>query len=321
MEQSRALNALQPYLALSKSATSSRAAADVITQATSAPNTYVFAELLLTRSIQALKNSDEADPTGIKYSAHHRLLEIFAWGTWADYSSSATTSLPRLNAQQAHKLHILTLLTLAATTTGTSSSSLTYARLITSLSLTSQRDLEKLVTAAVYNSLLSATLDSKAHMVRVSAVAPLRDLAPGSVSQMVGELDAWSQRCDAVLGDLELEIERVRREAAQRRKWHLVRERQIAAAASLTGSAASSSAAAGGGGGSGGAGAKGGFGKSLAHHGSSSAASAAAAAAVAAGDVMDEGGDDIMDVDDGPASGRAKRGSKSGSSGAAARKR
>lgn len=78
MEQTRALNALEPFLALSKSATAPRAAADLIIQATSASNTYVFAELLATPHIQALKENDE-------FANHYRLLEIFAWGTWEEY--------------------------------------------------------------------------------------------------------------------------------------------------------------------------------------------------------------------------------------------
>jgi COP9 signalosome complex subunit 7 len=78
MESTRALNALEPFLALSKSANSPRAAADLVTQATSAPNTYVFAELLQTPNIQNLRKSDE-------YASYLTLLEIFSWGTWQDY--------------------------------------------------------------------------------------------------------------------------------------------------------------------------------------------------------------------------------------------
>jgi hypothetical protein len=78
MEQIRALNALEGFVVLSKSATSPRAAADLITQATSSPNTFLFAELLHTANIQALRSSKE-------YSPHLTLLEIFSWGTIADY--------------------------------------------------------------------------------------------------------------------------------------------------------------------------------------------------------------------------------------------
>jgi hypothetical protein len=85
MEQTKALNALEPFLALSKSATSPRAASDLIAQATSAPNTYVFAELLQTPNIQNLRGSEE-------YGPYLTLLEIFAWGTWEDYKCMLATT-------------------------------------------------------------------------------------------------------------------------------------------------------------------------------------------------------------------------------------
>ena len=83
MDQSRALNALAPFLALAKSATSPRAAADLVTQATSAANTYVFAELLLQPNVQALAGQEQ-------YGAFHELLKVFAWGTWESYNGTLT---------------------------------------------------------------------------------------------------------------------------------------------------------------------------------------------------------------------------------------
>ena len=79
----RALEALQPFihLANSNSATSPRFIANLITNATSSPNTYVFAELLNTPAIQSLRSPD----TSAEYSSYLTLLEIFAWGTWQDY--------------------------------------------------------------------------------------------------------------------------------------------------------------------------------------------------------------------------------------------
>ena len=59
----------------------------------------------------------------------------------------------------------------------------------------------------------------------ISSVAPLRDLAPGSVTVMIAELEAWSQRCDGVLQDLEAEIAKVRNEATRRSR----REEEMAA--------------------------------------------------------------------------------------------
>lgn len=88
MEQTRAINALAPFLALSKSATSARAAADLVTQATSAAHAYVFGELLQTPNMQNLRNDAQ-------YRNYYTLLELFAWGTWAEYQGTTTPlSLP-----------------------------------------------------------------------------------------------------------------------------------------------------------------------------------------------------------------------------------
>ncbi|KAJ3473052.1 hypothetical protein NLG97_g10544 [Lecanicillium saksenae] len=76
MEQTKALNALEPFLALSKSATSPRAAADLIERATSAPNTYIFTELLQTPQIQSLAGSHP------EFQPHVALLRIFSHGDY-----------------------------------------------------------------------------------------------------------------------------------------------------------------------------------------------------------------------------------------------
>lgn len=89
MDHVRAHQALEPFLLLSKSATSPRAAADLITHATSAPNTYVFAELLATPNILALRDHPD-------YIPHLKLLEIFAWGTFQDYQGWYIPNLMRL---------------------------------------------------------------------------------------------------------------------------------------------------------------------------------------------------------------------------------
>ena len=86
--QQKALNALEQYILLSKSATSPRAAVDLITQATSAPNTFVFAELLQTPNIRALRTAPEDQ------AQYLTLLEIFAWGTWRDYECLFLSHLP-----------------------------------------------------------------------------------------------------------------------------------------------------------------------------------------------------------------------------------
>ncbi|KAF3357413.1 Lactobacillus shifted protein [Verticillium dahliae VDG1] len=126
MEQTKALNALEPFLALSKSASSPRAAADLVTRATSNPNTFLFTELLQTPQIQSLAQSAE-------HAAYLTLLRIFSYGTYADYQrqqQQSSQSLPDLSESQALKLRQLSLLTLARDRTN-----LAYPRLQSALVL------------------------------------------------------------------------------------------------------------------------------------------------------------------------------------------
>lgn len=235
MEQTKALNALEPFLALSKSATSPRAASDLIVQATSAPNTYVFAELLQTPNIQNLRTSEE-------YAPYLTLLEIFAWGTWADYKGASTTAvqtygdtqtdyplahsnLPKLSAQQHQKLLLLSLLPLSHSHT-----TLTYKHVMDALELPTPRSLEELVTTAIYAGLLTATLDPAHSLVSVTSISPLRDLSPGSLPALQNTLQSWSQRCDAALAELETQVAKVKQEAVDREKLRRKKERALEAA-------------------------------------------------------------------------------------------
>ncbi|CAN9337158.1 unnamed protein product [Alternaria alternata] len=215
MEQTKALNALEPFLALSKSATSLRAASDLIMQATSAPNTYVFAELLQTPNIQKLRSSEE-------YASSLTLLEIFAWGTWEDYK--AHPNLPKLSAQQHQKLLLLSLLPLSH-----SHNTLTYKHLMTALELPTTRALEELITTAIYSGLITATLDPAHSLVSVTSISPLRDLAPGSLPTLQNTLQSWSQRCDSALADLEAQVAKVKKEALDREKMRRKKERAFEA--------------------------------------------------------------------------------------------
>lgn len=223
--QQRALNALEPYLSLAKSATSPQAATQVVTQATSAPQTFVFSELLQTPNIQAL------DKASIDQRNYLQLLYIFSWGTWQDYlgmhslpdslscvtrepnASVAKPGLPKLSDIQAQKLRQLSLLTLSTTP-----NLLTYSHLQEALSLDSTRALEDLVISTIYAGLITAKLDTVAQRVDVSSVAPLRDLRPGSVPELISVLQGWDIRCLNVLQELEGQMREVRSKALRERQ-------------------------------------------------------------------------------------------------------
>lgn len=62
---------------------------------------------------------------------------------------------------------------------------------------------------------MSAKLDTLAKRVDVSSVAPLRDLRPESVPEMVAVLDDWDKRCIGVLWEIEQQVKEVRRKAEE----------------------------------------------------------------------------------------------------------
>ncbi|KAL2127238.1 hypothetical protein VTI74DRAFT_11061 [Chaetomium olivicolor] len=210
MEQTKALNALEPFLALSKSATSPRAAADLVTRATSAPNTYIFTELLQTPQIQALASSDEFAP-------YLNLLQIFSYGTYSSYTS--TVGLPALNDAQTLKLRQLSLLTLAKKNNNTDSATspaLGYASLQQALDLPSRQALEELVISAIYAGLIKAQLNPKDSLVQINSVAPLRDVAPIAINGLLSSLQAWAGRCDETLRSLSSQMAQIRNDANHR---------------------------------------------------------------------------------------------------------
>ena len=194
----------QPFLALTKSASSPSAAADLIRRATSNPNTFIFAELLQAPQIQSLAS---AAP---EHASYLTLLKIFSYGTYTDYTN-ASPALPSLNPQQTLKLRQLSFLTLAR-----DPANLTYANLLRELALETPRELEDLVISAIYAGLVAGTLDPYHRVVCLSSVSPLRDLPPDSVPAMLGTLSAWSARCVSTLAELEAQIKSVRAEALER---------------------------------------------------------------------------------------------------------
>jgi COP9 signalosome complex subunit 7 len=141
------------------------------------------------------------------------------------------------------KLRLLSLLTIASqrkeppSSTPSSASNLSYNSLCTRLRLESSIELEQLVTEAIYSDLVVATLNPALQTVVITSVAPLRDLAPGSVQSMIDELAAWSKRCSSVLADLEAEIQKVKDEAELRAGREARTERQVKAAMDALGRA------------------------------------------------------------------------------------
>lgn len=180
-------------------------------RATSAPNTYIFTDLLETPQIQALGSSDE-------FATYLKLLETFSYGTYSSYIS--TPGLPDLNDAQRLKLRQLSLLTLAKRDDTSSASHgerpLSYASLQKALDLPTRRSLEELVISCVYAGLLKAQLNPKDSLVHINSVAPLRDVGPASIANLLSRLETWAGRCDSTLRSLSSQMAEVRADADRR---------------------------------------------------------------------------------------------------------
>jgi COP9 signalosome complex subunit 7 len=108
-----------------------------------------------------------------------------------------------------------------------SHATLTYPALMSALDLAAPRALEQLLTTAIYAGLLTATLDPARSVVSVTSVAPLRDLAPGSLPALQATLANWSTRCDSALQDLELRVVELRKAAVEREMMRRKKERAL----------------------------------------------------------------------------------------------
>lgn len=213
--QPKASAALQPFIVevSSAKAPSPRFLRELINRATSVPGTYIFTELLQTPAVQSLQT---AEP---EYRAYLTLLELFSWGTYEEYKS--TPNLPQLSNVQTQKLKLLSLLTLASPFLPMQTANqdpLTYPSLLASLQLSSNHELESLMTAAIYAGLLTARLSptSSPPRVHITSVAPLRDPRPQSLSAVLHILRTWEGRCVSTISELDAQISAISSSAAQR---------------------------------------------------------------------------------------------------------
>ena len=132
------------------------------------------------------------------------------------------STLPSLTPLQSTKLRQLSLLSLAS-----KPHQLTYAHLLSALSIPDVRALEDLIISAIYAGLSTAQLNPLAQRIDVSSVASVRDLPPGAVSKMIGVMEEWEQRCLGVLEELEGQVREVKIKAAEKKKRDEILDRHF----------------------------------------------------------------------------------------------
>jgi len=181
---------LQQYLILAKS-TKGKAATAVIQQALSAPNIYVFGELLEMPNVQQLGETED--------KKFLDLLKIFAYGTYADYKANSA-SLPALQPSQIRKLQQLTIVTLSNQT-----KSIPYALLQKELEISEVRELEDVIIDAIYQGIIQGKLDQKTKHLHVE-FAMGRDLKPDSLEHMLAVLTQWSSQAELLLKNIKEKV-------------------------------------------------------------------------------------------------------------------
>ncbi|KAI5288089.1 hypothetical protein KEM54_005473 [Ascosphaera aggregata] len=88
------------------------------------------------------------------------------------------------------------------------------------LSLDTPSALEALVTEAIYLDLISAKMSpaSNPAVIHVTATAPMRDIRPETMTNLLSTLDSWQRRCQSAASDLHKQIEVINRSAEIRHR-------------------------------------------------------------------------------------------------------
>ncbi|ELU07097.1 hypothetical protein CAPTEDRAFT_168475 [Capitella teleta] len=183
-------NPSEQFVLLAKTA-KGMAAVELIKQVLEAPGVYVFGELLDMPSIQELANGP--------HQAYFSLLNLFAFGTCADYRSNKA-DLPELSGTQGKKLQHLTVVSLA-----TKNKCLPYSLLLAELDIRNVRELEDLIIEVIYADVIRGKLDQQNQQLEVD-YAIGRDIRPEAVSDIVNVLQEWCNGCEAVLSGIETQI-------------------------------------------------------------------------------------------------------------------
>lgn len=162
---------------------------DLVQQVLSHPNVHVFSEFLDLPAVQAL--------AGTSHETWLNLLQVFAFGTYADY---AEDQHPPLNDQMLRKLQHLTIVSLAA-----QNRKLSYERLLKELRLQHVRQLEDLIIEAIYANFIKGKLDQRQRHLEVDS-AMSRDVRSDQLGSIVSVLGDWLSNCDGVLSSIEQQI-------------------------------------------------------------------------------------------------------------------
>jgi COP9 signalosome complex subunit 7 len=187
---------LDHYVHLATGAESAAAAAEICVRATADAHLHVFGELLDVPSVAALA-------AGGPHVAEHRLLQLFAHGTYAQWAADPS-AYPPLAPEHVDKLRTLSLLSAA-----TGRSSLAYAELLPALGMHTARELEQFALRASYSGLIAVRLDPRAERVHVSAVSGRDVVDEAELAAMRHTLVQWKAASERLLREIDAKIAHV----------------------------------------------------------------------------------------------------------------
>jgi len=205
------LSALLPTI---KGASTETAIIGYIKQAISAPDIYVFGELLALENVQ--KMSQSAGDGKKAYA----LLEVFCYGRYSDYQKGKD-SMMSLTEKQSKKLKQLSIVSLAS-----ENRVIPYAKLQAELDIANLRDLEDLVIDALYRNVFVGKLDHALSQLQVDSAIG-RDVRPSEIDAMIRSLRNWEVQSKNLLTILEEEARKAKESLAENELHNLKFNKQL----------------------------------------------------------------------------------------------
>ncbi|KAG1679365.1 COP9 signalosome complex subunit 7b [Nymphon striatum] len=205
-------NPCEQYVLLAKSVKGA-AAVQLIKQVLDTPGVYVFGELLDVKNIQEISSDPE-------HSKYLNLLNLFAYGTYADYIANKS-SLPDISPAQLTKLRHLTIVSLA-----TKSKCIPYSVLLKELDLKNLRELEDLIIEVVYAEIVEGKLDQKNHQFEVDSAIG-RDIRPDGLGTIIDVLQEWCDNCESVLSNIENQVVKANKKKINSIQLHTKLENEV----------------------------------------------------------------------------------------------
>ena len=174
-----------------------RACAALIQQVLSNKKIYHFGELLSMHSVRQLNEKDG------EYISYYKTLELFAYGTYADYLKNVDIYL-ELNDAQIFKLKQLSIASLAE-----KNRNITYELLQNKIDINNIRLLEDLIIDTIYAGLIKGKLNQRNQILRIIDTVR-RDVNLNQLGDVITYLKTWESTLENLIKAIKISSNIVR---------------------------------------------------------------------------------------------------------------